>query len=427
MTEITSGSNDGSLSKADVLAFYAHITQSLSQSIRLNDAVKSYFDAAPDAQRAALSLAELESLASHLLGEVLSQKDIHDVAGAYLESRANQAVSPAAAGGEHSNGNGGGSSPLLEGSSDDTQRKAVELLNAIPFGVLLGGPLTAAVDAQTRSSMATLNFIMTALYGKKYVDGGLDVDASKLGLGGGSEEILYVKFTYETDAGLSTIQVPLLTILPISYLQVDNLDIDFVAKIAAVTTDNSRKDDETKWNGNTSASTWWGRFNIDTGITTDVTSHSDSTSATNANYEMNVRLRASQGEMPGGMARVLDLLEDGVRAKTAPKSLLQIYKPSADGYTAATLTGSGLQVLYVPDDKTLALVANGFNKTSATAADCLIAAAPDSGLFYKFSSTATGSLKLEAGKSYKLMLTDGKATNDSYTLEPTSLTIKVKS
>lgn len=427
MTEITSGGNERSLSKADVLAFYAHITQGLSQSIRLNDAVKSYYDAAPDAQRASLPLAELESLASHLLGEVLSQKDIHDVAGAYLESRANQAVIPAAAGGGHSNGDGGGSPPLLEASGDDTQRKAVELLNAIPFGVLLGGPLTAAVDAQTRSSMATLNFIMTALYGRKYVDGGLDVDASKLGLGGGSEEILYVKFTYETDAGLSTIQVPLLTILPISYLQVDNLDIDFVAKIAAVTTDNSRKDDETKWNGNTSASTWWGRFNIDTGITTDVTSHSDSTSATNANYEMNVRLRASQGEMPGGMARVLDLLEDGVRAKTTAKSLLQIYKPSADGYSVATLAEPGLQVLYVPEGKTLALVASDFNKTSAKGPDCLLASDSGSGFNYKFSPISGTTLALEKGRSYKLVLTDGKAKSDPYELEPTGLTIKVKS
>lgn len=413
------------MNKLAVLDFYADITQGLANKVGLKAAVVAYGGKPESATKMDLPEADLMNLARYLLAQVAEDADMDAAIDAYIAKQANTAstalvapVETPLAGGD------GGSGGALMGEAlegDGSHQEAMQLLTSLPFGVLLGGPLTAAVDAQTRSSMATLNFVMTALYGKDFVQGGLG-EHSKMGLDGGTaDEILYVKFMYETDNGTATIQVPLLTILPIPYLQVDQLDVDFVAKISSVSHDNKSQKNESKWNGNTSASTWWGRFNIDTGVTTDGVSMSDSGSSVNANYEMNVRMRASQGDMPGGMARVLGMLEDGVRAKTVPK--LEFVTP-AETYKKDDVTGTGIAIRNVPVGKTLALINSNLNKDKLVADD--VKFATQSGGKFKFDGI--GVLAPAAGKVYKLVLVDASVTAipaEGISFERTALSINI--
>ncbi|WP_068858085.1 DUF2589 domain-containing protein [Perlucidibaca aquatica] len=213
-------------------------------------------------------------------------------------------------------GSGGpaGGPPLVGDEPHNAQKDAVQLLSALPFGVLLGAPLTAAVEAQTRSAMSTLNFVLTALYGSDVI-GKVASEQGGTGVKTSSNEVIYIKFSYSTIEGSETIEVPLISILPIPYMQVDNLDIDFNVNIAAVTTADKNTDNQVNYNGITEASSWWGKFKVDTGITSNQTVHSDTTESINANYNMAVRMRASNVGMPRGLAKVMNMLEESVHAR----------------------------------------------------------------------------------------------------------------
>lgn len=264
-----------------------------------------------------------------------NEQDIQDLPAPEL---AKDVATQALSGG----GGGGGSDASGALKADEpVQKQAVQLLSALPFGVLLGAPLTAAVEAQTRSAMSTLNFVLTALYGKSVIQEVVS-EESRSGLkSSDANEVIYVKFSYSTIEGTEVIEVPLISILPIPYIQVDNLDIDFNVNIAAVTTANKTTDNKVDYNGVTEASSWWGRFKVDTGITSNQTVHSDTTESINANYNMAVRMRASNVGMPRGLAKVMNMLEESVHARrmTEPQ-----YKLIKKNYVASELT-AGVEIL----------------------------------------------------------------------------------
>lgn len=87
-------------------------------------------------------------------------------------------------------------------------------LSSLPFRNIIGGPLTAAVEAQAVAARAIVDFARTA--GLKQVEGRI--------------EGLEVRFAYRDKAGKARrIRVPILTVIPIPFIVVDTVDIDFKA------------------------------------------------------------------------------------------------------------------------------------------------------------------------------------------------------
>lgn len=206
---------------------------------------------------------------------------------------------------------------------------ANQQLADIPFRHIIGSPLIAAIEAQGAAAKATLDFIRTV--GFKPVDDNDplfagDDDATD------SEEIpsnisaypdfgetRYVTFTYYVTTGedgegkailtLQTLTVPLLTIVPIPFLRIDDMSIDFTAKISQFY-EKTKSETSTSTKAVDGKSGWFSTY---MGISGSVTSSANGTTnsdyKTSTEYTMNVQLRATQETMPAGLAKILSILE----------------------------------------------------------------------------------------------------------------------
>lgn len=180
---------------------------------------------------------------------------------------------------------------------------ATSALQAIPFGSIIGGPLKACVEAQADAAMTTWNFIKEV---------GLTEDKN------GNRKLNYVSFSYRKNGRDCHINVPLLTIVPIPYIAIRDIDIAFKAKIsAAASTSETKKEslavdfsNKTKVSGGgllVRAST---EFNVGVSSKKDSTATRDSKYS--VEYTMDVAVKAGQDDIPAGMAKILEILNESV-------------------------------------------------------------------------------------------------------------------
>jgi hypothetical protein len=201
-------------------------------------------------------------------------------AGAALATRTTEAITERALGGERP------AAPTTNFTSE---------LNNIDFRKMIGGPLQAAVDAQVASSLATIDFI------------------NKVGFSGegDSRELVMVDFTHkrkDVDSSGAEItkdvalRVPLLAMLPIPSLRIEQVVVDFNVKLNSVesssTSDALGVDAEVKGG--------WGPVSF------KVSASYQRKTATNVEvkkeYALNVNVKAVQDEMPPGLEKVLGML-----------------------------------------------------------------------------------------------------------------------
>ncbi len=184
----------------------------------------------------------------------------------------------------------GGNDTQLTSPADDATRQ----LSSIPFEALIGGPLVAAVDAQARSAMATVKFVLSALYGEDFFKGdssqndGTGVEGVPYKRAGNDTGVIQIELIYSVGNETAKIIVPLITILPIPFIEINNLDIDFTANIKSFETQESKENSTKKWNGESSVDGWWGKYSFDTGIRASSSVSSKSASDLTTEYNMNV-------------------------------------------------------------------------------------------------------------------------------------------
>lgn len=187
----------------------------------------------------------------------------------------------------------------------DTTPSAVagNALQAMPFGTIIGGPLKACIEAQTDSALATWKFIKEV---------GLVEDEN------GNRSLTYVSFSYRKNGREATVNVPLLTIVPIPYIAIRDIDIAFKANISAAsststTTSESLAVDfgmKTKASANLLIAKASMEMNI--GISSKKDSTSTRDSKYSVEYTMDVAVKAGQDDMPAGMAKVLEMLNESI-------------------------------------------------------------------------------------------------------------------
>ena len=102
--------------------------------------------------------------------------------------------------------------------ADSIGRQFNSLLSGIPLNNLIASPLNACVHAQAEAAHTTMNFINSF--------GLADVN-------GENKEAVYVTFTYEREGQKVLLKVPILTIVPIPYIAIDTLDINFTCTLNA--------------------------------------------------------------------------------------------------------------------------------------------------------------------------------------------------
>jgi hypothetical protein len=108
------------------------------------------------------------------------------------------------------------------------------------------------------------------------------------------------------------IDVPILTILPIPFIRVEEATVDFNAKINAMET----RSDSTDFaiSGNLEVKQRWPGGAAKLNVSCSYQKKTASGSSVERTYSMQVHVRASQDEMPAGMEKLLSLLEGAMKS-----------------------------------------------------------------------------------------------------------------
>lgn len=197
--------------------------------------------------------------------------------------------------------------------------RAVQELKQIPFSHLIGEPLKAAIEAQALAAQTTIEFIhkvgfkqdLMAENDLVFNDTNADADAG---------ELRNITFQYKkTDEnGVDRnfeLTVPLLSITPIPYIRIDEMTIDFSAKLTDSVVQNSNSSLDVSSTASGSFKSWWSPVKLS--FRTSVTARSSSATSKNTSreYSMDIHVRAVQDAMPAGLSKILDILEDSINSK----------------------------------------------------------------------------------------------------------------
>mgnify|MGYP006428577139 FL=1 len=201
---------------------------------------------------------------------------------------------------------------------------AVQELKQIPFGHLIGSPLKAAIESQALAAQSTIDFIKQL--GFKKADGdnddfmfeNLDADAD-------AGEIRNVTFRYsKKDTGEETddatentesefvLTVPILTITPIPYIRIDEMTIDFKAKLTDSVVHKSASATAVSASVSGKYGAFWSPVKVNFRVSATHKSANSRQSSQTREYQMDIHVRAVQDELPQGLSRILDILEDAI-------------------------------------------------------------------------------------------------------------------
>ncbi len=199
------------------------------------------------------------------------------------------------------NGGEGYSQDELNGGAYDVDGKREVILN---FIVNTEGAITAVNIVKGAEKLTAQSKLSITGSGA-----GAEIVLSK------KEAVAAVPAVYED----MTLQVPLLTIVPIPFIRVATTDIDLNVKINSIY--NTDTSSETNSNVSTNASASYGfvfakgKININATV-----AHQKKTSEkeeVKKEYSLNIKIHAVQDEIPVGMSRMLDILEESIVPKTA--------------------------------------------------------------------------------------------------------------
>jgi hypothetical protein len=201
-------------------------------------------------------------------------------------------------------------------------------LRALPLEFIVAAPLTAAIKAQAMAAKTTIDFIKEV--GLKEDTTGTSVDDNK------GYEARYVEFKFDrvleertepaTADGQPTVKhsivpskltVPLLSIVPIPFIRINDMTIDFEYKISDVQTSESTT--EKNVTAEVKAKAWF----ASTTIKGSYTNKNTNKRQTDTSSTLRITVNALQDVMPEGLSRVLDILHESTKVVplTAPQEI----------------------------------------------------------------------------------------------------------
>ena len=224
-------------------------------------------------------------------------------------------------------------------------------ISSLDFASMIGGPLIAVVNAQAQAAMSTVNFIKEVGFKKPAQEQIAGGDTSTM-------DPIYVTFKYPKEiqpyqpavaaipafAGdaanpprpavpavaavpavweTQQLQVPILTMLPIPFIRVDLTTIDFNAKINSV--EYTKTDTNLKVDAGLEAKAGWLWGSAKLKVNTSYQRTTQQGSTVERTYSMAVHVKAVQDEMPAGMEKILNSLEEAITARptNAPAPVVQ--------------------------------------------------------------------------------------------------------
>ena len=190
---------------------------------------------------------------------------------------------------------------------------ATSAMQAIPFNSMIGGPLKACIEAQAMAAKTSWEFIQNV---------GLNTDPET-----GDKKAVNVSFSYNQGGRMVQLNVPLLTIVPIPYIAIHTIDINFKANISA--SSSSVKENSSSENvdagGTAKAKLNLGIFSVEADLKANYSSKKDSKATEESKYSVestiDVAVKAGQESMPAGLAKVLELLGNSLEVVDAKGEL----------------------------------------------------------------------------------------------------------
>ena len=178
-------------------------------------------------------------------------------------------------------------------------------LQAMPLENLIGSPLVAAVKAQNLAARTTVDFVNAV---------GFNENAD------GTKEPVNVTFTYQEGDQNRHIIVPLITILPIPYLRLDDVNINFKASIVATGDEGQSTSAQLDAKQEAELKVGYGPYsaNVQAVVAADRASDQSKNSRFSIEYTMDVNVHAVQDDMSAGMQRVLSILQNSITTVPAP-------------------------------------------------------------------------------------------------------------
>lgn len=113
------------------------------------------------------------------------------------------------------------------------------------------------------------------------------------------------------------IDVPILTMMPIPFIKIDNTDIEFNVKINSVSNSSSYENSNSSVTNNSNISYKGFRVKAGTSLNASISNQKSTTNneQVKKDYSLNIKVHAVQDEMPAGMSRILDILEESIVTK----------------------------------------------------------------------------------------------------------------
>ena len=152
----------------------------------------------------------------------------------------------------------------------------------IPFSNLIGGPLKACIDAQAQAAQSTKDYIFNTGFTYNQVTD--------------EHQTVMVTFIYEHNGENCKLSVPLISIVPMPFMQIDNVKIRFTAEMSLDNNDNLMA----KYSSASSVN-----------VVNEVTQ----TSRYNQRSQLDVEVYASNPVIPPGLSKLLEILNNTIKVE----------------------------------------------------------------------------------------------------------------
>lgn len=171
---------------------------------------------------------------------------------------------------------------ILSGNVRHRLDESTDTISKVPFGQLIGGVLTACIEAQSNASEVALYYTKELLFQDDPFE----------------ENIAPITFTYQEKNIEKSITLPLITVVPTPYLKLDNIDLDFNAEVSINNQDEKNL--------------------LVTIGSTEINESALQSASANSNLHINIQ--AHTGNAPSGIAQVLKLFGDnGIIVEDVPE------------------------------------------------------------------------------------------------------------
>lgn len=180
--------------------------------------------------------------------------------------------------------------------------KMGDQFSGLDMSSLIGGPLKAACDAQTMLASATANFIENV---------GMETDKDSKKKTIRTTKFSFTRTTVDEKSGAPKTEevemnVPLLSIINIPALQVDNVDVKFDMEVKSAVSSESKSAKEGQIDAEAGLAV--GPFHMDVKIKGSVSSQESNTRSSDNSAKYHVEVHAAQAKEPEGLARMMDVL-----------------------------------------------------------------------------------------------------------------------